>query len=265
MKTAVRLLLACFFLLPLLWTLATALKSEADLNVYPAPLLPTRLHWGNFAAAQEIVPMLRYTWNTAWIGLLCALGHLLSCPLAAYALARRPGPWTRFIWSLTLAAYVVPYPVVMLGHYALFQKLDWINTYWPLILPSFLGNPFFILYLTDVFRRFPRELEEAAQMEGASDVTVLFRVVLPLSKPALAAMAVFTLQGAWNDFLAPLLYLQDQSLYTVNLGLQFYRSAYQVSWTLMMAASLISIAPVVLLFFAAQTAFIGDARKGSGK
>ena len=102
-------------------------------------------------------------------------------------------------------------------------------------------------------------------MEGASDLTILFRVVLPLSKPALATMAVLTLQGAWNDFLAPLLYLQDQSLYTVNLGLQFYRSAYQVSWTLMMAASIISILPVLALFFVAQRSFVGDSRAGSGK
>ena len=260
--TTARWLLAALFLLPFVWTLVTALKSEGDLQIYPPLWLPSRLHWENFSAALDIVPMVRYTLNTAWVGVLCTIGHILSCPLAAYGLARRPGRWTRILWSLTLAAYVVPYPVVMLGHYALFHQLGWINTYWPLVVPSFLGNPFFILYLTNVFRRFPVELEDAARLEGATDLTILFRIVLPLSRPAMAVVAVLTLQGVWNDFLAPLLYLQDQSLYTVNLGLQFYRSAYQVSWTLMMAAALMTLLPVVLLFFAAQRSFIGDVPRG---
>ena len=257
MRNALRWGVAGLFALPLAWTLLTALKPESQVYRF----WPDQLRPENFRASLEIVPMLRYTANTLIIGLLCCIGHLFSCPLAAYALARRPGRVTRAIWSLTLAAYVVPYPVVMLGQYALFLKAGMINTFWPLVLPAILGNPFFILYLTQVFQRFPRELEEAARLEGASDFTVLTRIVMPMSRPALAAVVVLTLQGVWNDFLAPLLYLQDQSLYTVNLGLQFYRSAYQVSWSLMMAATVIAVLPVILLFLVAQDAFVGESRK----
>jgi multiple sugar transport system permease protein len=248
-------------MVPLLWTFLTALKSEPE--VYH--LWPVSWHPENFRACLEIVPMLTYTVNTLTLGVLCCLGHLISCPLAAYALAKRPTRATRIIWALTLAAYVVPYPVVMLGQYSLFLKAGWVNTFLPLIVPALLGNPFFILYLTQVFRRFPKELEEAAIMEGAGDLTILTRIVMPICRPALVAMVVLTMQGVWNDFLAPLLYLQDQSLYTVNLGLQFYRSAYQVSWSLMMAATAISVMPVVALFFFAQGAFLGGSLEGSEK
>jgi multiple sugar transport system permease protein len=260
-RQLLRLITAGVIMIPLLWTFLTAFKAEPE--VYH--LWPLSWHPENFRASLEIVPMLAYTANTLLLGALCCLGHLLSCPLAAYALARKPSRATRVIWALTLAAYVVPYPVVMLGQYALFLKAGWVNSFLPLVVPALLGNPFFILYLTQVFRRFPKELEEAAIMEGAGDLTILTKIVMPICRPALAAMVVLTLQGVWNDFLAPLLYLQDQSLYTVNLGLQFYRSAYEVSWSLMMAATTISVLPVVLLFFFAQGAFLGGTMEGSEK
>lgn len=259
------MLTALAFAIPLVWTGLTAFKGDLQLEQAPLSLWPDPWNYHNLQRALEVVPMHRYTFNTCWLACLNAAGHLISCPLAAYALIRLQGRWGSFWRGLTLVAFVVPYPAVMVPQYLLFQKLGWVNTPWPLVLPAFLGSPFFILYLMRVFRGLPRELEEAAILEGAGFVTLLHRVLLPLSLPSLAAMSVLTFQFVWNDFLGPLLYLQDPRFYTVNLGLQFYRGSYQVEWNLMMAAALLSILPMILLFLIAQRAFLSNALEGAGK
>ena len=256
---------AWVFSVPLLWTFLTAFKSDAQLQSAPLSLWPDPPEVANFSRALNLVPMHRYTLNTLGLALIVSLGHLFSCPLAAYALVRLKGRFVAPIRALTLAAFVIPYPALMLPQYLLFQRLGLVNTYWPLILPAFLGNPLFILYLMRVFRAFPRELEEAAVLDGAGPWTVLTRVVMPLSRPALAAMLALTVQSVWNDFLGPLLYLQDPDLYTVNMGLQFYRGSHHVQWNLLMAATLLGILPVLLLFGLAQRAFMGSNLSGAGK
>jgi multiple sugar transport system permease protein len=269
MKRSLRILAALFFVVPWVWTVLTALKTEQSLQLNPEQFFPDgwpwQWQWSNLAACLEVVPMHLYSWNTAQLALLCTIGHIISCPLAAFALLNLRPKWQRVVWTLTLAAYVVPYPVVMLGQYLVFQKLGWINSWLPVVVPCWLGNPFFILYLYQVFRRFPKELIESSRLEGASSWQILFQIILPNSTSAMVTVAILTVQSVWNDFLAPLLYLQDQSHYTVNLGLQFYRSAYQVSWSLMMSASLISVAPMILLFLLAQPYFIRDSLEGSEK
>ncbi len=258
-------LVALAFSIPLLWALLTAFKSDMQLQSAPLAIWPQPPQWDNFQRAVEVVPMHRYTLNTLLLALLVSLGHLFSCPLAAYALVRMRGRFATGLRALTLAAFVVPYPALMIPQYLLFQRVGLVNTYWPLILPAFLGNPLFILYLMRVFRNFPRELEEAAMLDGAGPTTILTRIVMPLSRPALAAMVALTVQSVWNDFLAPLLYLQDPQLYTVNLGLQFYRGSHHVQWNLLMAATLLGIVPVLLLFALAQRAFMGSGLSGAGK
>ncbi len=258
-------LVALSMSVPLLWTLLTAFKSDAQLAQASLELWPSPWQWDNFSRSLQVVPMHRYTWNTLLLALAVSLAHLWSCPLAAYALVRMRGQRARWLRALTLAALVVPYPALMVPQFVMFQKLGLVNSAWPLILPSFLGNPFYILFLMRTFAALPRELEEAARLDGAGPLTVLTRVVLPLSQPALVAMVVLTIAHVWNDFLGPLLYLQDPSLYTVNLGLQFYRDTHQVSWNLMMAATLMALAPVVLLFLLAQRAFTSSTVSGAGK
>ena len=269
MKRLLRALAVLFFLVPWIWTALTALKAEQNLQLYPEQIFPGgwpwQWNWSNLLACLEVVPMHLYTWNTAQLAMLSTVAHIVSCPLAAYALLNLPNRWQKLVWMLTLAAYVVPYPVVMLGQYLVFQKLGWVNSWLPILVPCCLGNPFFILYLYQAFKRFPKELIESSRLEGATNWQILFQVILPNSQAALVTVAILTVQSVWNDFLSPLLYLQDQSLYTVNLGLQFYRSAYQVSWSLMMSASLISVAPMVVLFLLAQPYFIRDSLEGSEK
>ena len=256
---------ALFFLVPFYWMLASALKTDQQLFAVPPPLIPNPPDLGNFPRALEMVPMGRYAVNTVVLALLVAVGHLISCPLAAYALARLSGRSRQRMHLATLAAFLLPFPALMVPQYLLYQKLGWINTVLPLVVPAFLGNPFYILYLRQTFLGFPRELEEAARLEGCSELQTLYYVVLPLCWPALAAVAVLTFEGVWNDFLSPLLYLQDQSMYTVTLGLQFYRSSHEVHWNCLMAATAMAAVPVVLLFLFAQRYFLETHATSGGK
>lgn len=256
---------AAFFALPLAWMLSTAFKSDAEVVSRPLALVASHPSTDTFREALAIVPMVRYTWNTLLLALLVLAGHLISCPLAAWGLSRLRGKASRVLRLATLAAFVIPFPVVMIPQYILFAKLGWVNSLMPLVLPSWLGNAFFILYLLQVFRSFPVELEEAARLEGAGELRILTSIVFPLSWPSLAAMSVLTVQSVWNDFLAPLLYLQDQRLYTVTLGLQFYRSSHDIEYNLLMAATTISVLPVVALFMLFQRHFTQSAVGTGGK
>lgn len=258
-------LAALFFSLPLVWMLSTAFKGDAEVVARPLALLPAQPSFQTFHDALGIVPMVSYTYNTLWLALLVLLGHLVSCPLAAWGLSRLEGRLSKVMRLATLAAFVLPFPVVMVPQYLLFARLGLVNTLVPLVLPSWLGNAFFILYLLQVFRAFPVELEEAARLEGAGELRILTSIVMPLSWPSLAAMAVLTVQSVWNDFLSPLLYLQDQSMYTVTLGLQFYRSSHNIEYNLLMAATAISVLPVVLLFLVFQRHFIQSSVGSGGK
>jgi multiple sugar transport system permease protein len=144
----------------------------------------------------------------------------------------------------------------MVPIYLGFKRLDWVNTFLPLIVPAFFGSPFYIFLMRQFFLTLPPELEDAARVDGASTLRILWHVILPVSRPALATVAIFTFQAVWNDFLTPLIYLHDQSRYTVSLGLNFFRSSYDVRWSYLMAASLVTILPVVIVFFLAQKQFI---------
>ena len=268
MKWLTRVLMvftAMFFLVPFYWMLVSAFKTDQQLFAVPATLWPHPGDPSNFPRALEMVPMGRYALNTVLLALLVGMGHLISCPLAAYALARLSGRSRQRMHLATLAAFLLPFPALMVPQYLLYQKLGWINTLLPLVVPAFLGNPFYILYLRQTFLSFPTELEEAARLEGCNELQTLYYVVLPLCWPALAAVAVLTFEGVWNDFLSPLLYLQDQSLFTVTLGLQFYRSSHQVHWNCLMAATAMAAVPVVLLFLFAQRYFLETHATSGGK
>ena len=151
---------------------------------------------------------------------------------------------------------MLPYPVVMIPQYIIFSELDWVNSFLPLIVPTFLGNAFYIFLLRQFFLQIPPDLEDAAAIDGANVFQTLLYVILPLARAAMATVAIFTFQFAWNDFLAPLIFLQDQSHYTLMLGLSFFRSSFEVNWAYLMAASLTVALPVIILFFVAQREFV---------
>ncbi len=247
---------ALLFLIPFVWMISSSLKSNYQIFEVPPRLIPNPPQWDNYRNALTTLPFGRYMVNTAIISAVTIVGHLLSCTLIAYAFARLRAPGKDALFVVMLATMMLPYPVTMVPLYVLFQQLGWINTFLPLTAPAFLGSPFYIFLLRQFFMTIPRDFEDAAVIDGANTLQILWRVILPLSLPALATVAIFTFQASWNDFLSPLIYLQKPDLYTVTLGLQFFRSTYTTNWAYLMAASMVTTAPVILVFFVAQRYFI---------
>ena len=247
---------ALVFLTPLLWMIASSLKPNYQILEVPPRLLPSPPRWENYPEALGFVPFGRYTLNTLIISALTIAGHLLSCTLIAYAFARLRAPGRDALFVVVLATMMLPYPVTMVPLYILFKTLGWINTFLPLTVPAFFGSPFYIFLLRQFFLTVPPDLEDAARIDGATTLQLIWLVILPLALPALATVAILTFQSTWNDFLPPLIYLQKSELYTVTLGLQFFRSTYTTNWAYLMAASLVTMLPVVAVFFAAQRLFI---------
>ena len=261
---AILCIAAAVFLLPLFWMLSSSLKPEWQVLANPPVWLPNPPRWENYREALTYLPFGRYAINTLIISLGAIVGHVLSCTLVAYAFARLRAPGKGFLFLLVLSTLMLPYPVTMVPLFGIFNQLGWIDTFLPLIVPAFFGNAFYIFLLRQAFKQIPAELEDAARLDGANTMQMLWNVVLPLSKPALATVAIFTFQYAWNDFLGPLIFLHDQTRYTLTLGLAFFRGAYEVNWAYLMAASLVVTLPVVLVFFFAQRVFIrGVAYAGS--
>jgi ABC-type glycerol-3-phosphate transport system permease component len=253
---ALLLVLAGVFLVPLFWMITSALKANYQVLAFPPVWIPRPPRWENFQEALTYLPFGRFALNTIIISLGVILGNLFSATVVAYGFARLRAPGKDFLFIVLLATMMLPYPVTMVPIYVEFNALGWVNTFLPLIVPSFFGVPFYIFLLRQFFLGIPTELEDAARIDGANTAQIIWHVVVPSSKPALAAVAIFSFQATWNDFLPPLIYLHDQSKYTISLGLNFFRSTYTVNWAYLMAASLVTMLPVVILFFFAQRLFI---------
>jgi multiple sugar transport system permease protein len=261
---ATLILLAIAFAFPFAWLLDTAIKPNAETMKTPPVWIPTEFQWGNFAKAVSYGseslgyrPFVVYFVNTVVLCILIVLGVVASNSVVAYSFARLKWPGRDFAFAVTLATMMVPFPVLMVPTFALFRNLDWIGTYRPLWVPAWFGSAFSIFLLRQFFSTIPFELSEAAKLDGASEWRIFRDVVIPLSKPALAVVALFAFMGSWNDFLGPLIYLLDQHSFTLSLGLQSFQSANGGSeWNLLMAASSIVIAPVIILFFFTQRLFI---------
>jgi ABC-type glycerol-3-phosphate transport system permease component len=250
------LLVAILFLLPLFWMISSSLKADYQVLEFPPRWLPNPIRWANYPEALTYVPFGRYGLNTLFIAVMVIVGHILSCTVVAYAFARLRAPGKKLLFLVLLATMMLPYPVTMIPIYIGFNTLGWINTFLPLIVPAFFGSPFYIFLLRQFFLTLPSDLEDAARVDGANTLQIIWHIILPISKPALATVAIFTFQASWNDFLTPLIYLHDQSKYTISLGLSFFRSSYDVRWAYLMAASLVTMLPVIIVFFLAQRLFI---------
>ncbi len=251
-------LTACAFLLPLAWMLSTSLKPKDQIFVYPLIWLPQPIMWENYLRAWQN-PSFHYmlfTRNSLYYALMSTMGILLSCSLVAYSFARLRW-WGRDFWFIvTLAVMMIPYPVTLIPRYLIFSKLGWVNSFKPLIVPDFLGNAFFIFLLRQFFMTIPADLSNAAKIDGASELQIYARIVLPLAKSALVTVALFTFLFVWNDFLGPLIYLTDGDKYTLSVGLAAFRGQYRTQWDLMMAAATLVTVPIVVVFFFAQRQFI---------
>lgn len=258
-------IVAILFLLPLYWMISSSLKPEYEVFANPPVWWPSPAQFQNYIAALTELPFDRYAVNTLIIATGAVIGHVVSCTLVAYGFARLRAPGKRALFIILLATLMLPYPVVMVPQYIIFSELEWVNSFRPLIVPTFFGNAFFIFLLRQFFLQIPTDLEDAARMDGANLLQIIWYIIVPISRSAIAIVAIFTFQFAWNDFLAPLIYLQDQSHYTLMLGLSFFRSSFEVNWAYLMAASLSVAAPVIILFFFTQRAFISGIALGGIK
>lgn len=260
----VLILVGLLFILPLVWMISSSLKGNEQLFVADPVWIPHPIRWDNYPRALTFIPFFDYLRNTLVICLFGVIGAVFSCSLAAYGFSRIEWPGRDALFFLLLATMMLPSQVTMIPSFLLFRWLGWYGTFLPLIVPSFLGSAFLVFLLRQFFLTIPKELSEAARLDGASELTTFSRVIMPLARPALATVALFTFLHHWNDFLGPLLYLKDQSRYTLALGLQQFLNAYRSEWGLLMAASTVVTLPIIVLFFFAQRTFIqGIAMTGS--
>lgn len=256
---------ALFFVTPVYWMLITSMKTPEELAAFPPALLPQRWSWDNFRAAIDYIPFWRYFLNSLIVAVCTAIGAVLSNFIVAYGFSRVQWKGRDTLFLLMLSTIFIPFPVTMVPLFVLFAKLNWINTFLPLIVPAFFGSPYYIFLLRQFLMQLPGEVTEAAKIDGASEAQVMRFVVLPLAKPALTVVAIFAFIAAWNDFLGPMIYLQDDSKYTLAIGLQMFRSTHAVSLNLLMAASFLSVLPIIVLFVLFQRAFIDGITVGSIK
>jgi multiple sugar transport system permease protein len=245
-------------MVPFYWMLSTAFKDPSQVYAYPPQWIPNPVRYQNFADAASLVPLWTFARNSAVIVIGVMAGTLLSCSLAAYGFARLRAPGRNLIFFVLLATLMLPSTVTLVPTYIGFNKLGWINSFAPLIVPAFFGSPFYIFLLRQFYMTIPRDLEESARLDGASSFRIWWNIILPLSKPVLATVAVFTFFATYNDFFGPLIYLNDQSKQTVAVALSYFTGSPTVGpqMHLLMAMATLAIVPSLLMFLLAQRYFV---------
>lgn len=250
-------LASILFLIPFFWMLTTSLKQTKEVWLYPVQWFPEKLMWENYARALTVVPFGRYFLNSFIITALRIVGQVVSCSIAGFSFARLRFPGKKFLFSLMLSTMMLPGIVVQIPTFVYFSKLKWVNTWYPLIIPMLFATPFNTFLMRQSYMMLPRELDEAAKLDGCSTWQTFLHVLLPLTVPTITAVVVFEFMNGWNDYMGPLLYLQDNDLYTVSLGLSFFQGKYKTEWQLLMAASTVAMIPSLILYAVAQKYIIG--------
>ena len=243
-------------LIPLLWMVFTSLKPMEEIVRYPPTFFPEKIVWENYLDTIAAFPFWRYARNTLFITVLVVIGNVLSNSFIAYGFAKLDFPGKKLMVALVLSTMMIPGFVTMIPQYVLFSKIGWVGTYLPLIVPSFFGNAFNIFLMRQFYLSINNELIEAAEIDGANHLYIWSHLMLPLTKPALITIAINSFNAAWNDFLGPLLYIQDQEKYTLQIGLQVFQNQATTQWNYLMAGATLVLIPTILLFFFAQRYFI---------
>lgn len=246
-------------LFPFLWMLSSAFKTRTEVFAVPPILITRHPQWQNFYS--WISGQVPYGWmfaNSVIVSLLNILGSLISCSLAAYGFARLRFPGRELLFGLLLASMMVPFVVRLVPLFLIFRRLGWINTLYPLIVPAFLGTPFFIFVMRQFFRTIPAELSDAARIDGCSELGIWARLMLPLSKPVMGAVSILAFQTAWNDYLAPAVFLNDMRRMTIMVGLSTFLTmpGEMRDWHIVMAMTVLVSLPTVVVFFFFQRAFV---------
>jgi multiple sugar transport system permease protein len=244
------------FLVPFFWLVSTSFKSDQEIFTRELRWVPKVWRWENYKEAIEYIPFLRYLSNTLLICFANVVGAVVSCSLVAYGFSRIRWFGRDFLFIVLLSTMMLSGLVTMIPVFRIFRAFGWIGTFLPLIVPSFLGSAFFIFLLRQFFLGIPQELSEAAFMDGCTELGIYVRIILPLAKPALLTVALFTFLWNWNDFMGPLVYLTDNSKYTLAVGLQQFLGQHDAEWSKLMAMSTLMALPVIVLFFLTQKSFV---------
>lgn len=255
---ALLLLCAFAFVAPFAWMISTSLKPLNETMVLPPVWIPSEIQWHNYRDALEAMGQFwRYAGNTLMLCVLSVCGTVLSSALTAYGFSRIEWRGRDRVFILCLATMMIPFPVIMVPVYTLFREIGWVGTFRPLWVPAFLGSAFNIFLLRQFFLTIPKDLTEAARIDGCGELRIFFQIILPIARPALLVVALFTFMFTWNDFLGPLIYLTDQSQFTLSLALQAFQTKQGgTAWHHLMAASTVIIIPLIVLFFFTQKTFI---------
>lgn len=258
----VLVVLSLAFAMPFLWMLSSALKNDVQTYAIPPVWIPIPARWRNFPEALTYLPFGLYFLNTLQIVIPVAIGTLFSCVVSAYGFARVRWSLRDLFFAICIATMMIPFQVRMIPLFIVFRKLNWINSFKPLTIPSFFGNAYFIFLLRQFFLTIPQDLSDAANIDGCNELRTLWSIFLPLARPALAVVALFSIMWSWNDYLGPLLYINKAECYPLALALQQLRVAANnvmtmpYIWPYLMAASTVTIAPILVLYFFTQRTFI---------
>jgi multiple sugar transport system permease protein len=253
------------YFFPFYQMIITSLKTTGELNTFPPTLWPHTFVWSNYPDAVKYIPFFRFTLNSLIIAGGVTIGAIISNSLIAYGFARIHWPGRDKLFFLAIATLFIPFPVTIVALFDIFAKIHWVDTYLPLIVPAFFGQAFSIFLMRQFLMEIPKEISEAARIDGSNELQTFWVVILPLMRPAIAVVAIFSGVGAWNDFLTPLLFLNTEKLYPLSIGLQFYRSTHDVEYSFLMAASTLVVLPLIVLFLSFQKFFIEGVTVGSVK
>jgi len=256
---------AVIFLFPFLWVALTSLKGPDEVVQVPQPWIPSVLkHWpiqwkvavDNYKKVFEMLPVWDLTRNTLYVTFMSIIGQLFACSMVGYSFARLSWPGRDIWFVVLLATMMLPPQVTFIPVFLIFRALGWYNTMKPLWFPFFFGSAFFIFLLRQFFRTLPTDLEDAAHIDGCGHFRTFIEIMLPLVKPALGAVAVFQFMNSWNDFLGPLIYINDDRFTTLSMGVYYYKLERQGMWGEMMAVTLMMTLPAIVVFFCAQKHFV---------
>jgi multiple sugar transport system permease protein len=245
-----------FFVAPLIFLVSTSLKASRQIAKFPPDLIPDPFIWRNYTDVFIYAPFGQYLLNTLFIIVPAVFGAAITSALAAYAFARLRAPGKNIIFMVLLSTLMLPGVVTLIPTYILYAKIGWIGSFKPLIVPVLFGNAFFIFLMRQFFTTLPRELEDAALIDGCGRLQIFWTIILPLAKPVMATVTIFAFMGGWNEYFGPLIYLGEKSQYTLALGLQVFVSQHTTEWGMLMAASTMMVIPIILLFFFAQKQFV---------
>jgi multiple sugar transport system permease protein len=249
-------LTALSMVFPFYWMVTTSLKSEARVFRFPPEWIPYPPLWSNYVYIFSELPFGQYVFNSLKISLLWTLGVVLSSSLAAYAFARVRFWGRNVLFLITLAALMIPGQITMIPLYVIMVRIGWVDTHYPLIVPAFFGSAFGIFLMRQFFLTIPTELNDAAKIDGCSHFGIYWRILMPLAKPVIATLSLFSFMGSWNDLLGPVIYLYDEELFTLPLALTRFSGMYYTAWAYMMAGATISLLPILLIFLFTQQYFV---------